>query len=194
MCGKFYYDEETFEYIKKIVDEIDYEEDKNHFDYSPGEKIPVIIFKDKKLVLDHMTWGYTISQNQQRVINARSETLFQKKFFKDDDKLYRCVIAAKGFYAWDNQKNKISFERRKMKMIFMGGIYHPHKKEIAIITVPAHENIKSIHPRMPFIIEYENIKKWLVNEENIEKYLSPSLNEIEVVAGHIQQSLFDENE
>lgn len=193
MCGRFYYDKETFKILKTIVDKSEYE-DEECYDYCPGNKIPVILMKDKELTLIPLTWGYTLQQNAQRVINARRETLLQKKIFSEDVMLHRCIIPAKGFNIWDQNHHKLSLEINNKKMLFMAGIYREKEKEVTIITIPSNKIIRSIHPRSPLIIPYEDIKRWLCDNQLLEKFLLTSLTEIKIVDGLFQQSLFDEAE
>ncbi len=194
MCGKYYYDYESYSLIKTIVDINECEDELDSIDFSPGQNIPVILLNKQKLVLKKLTWGYYLPQSKQRVINARSETLYQKSLFQEDIKKHRCIIPAKGFYAWDAHKHQLSLEMNQSKMIFMAGIYRPHTSEVTIITLPATAQIKSIHPRIPMIIDYQNIKRWLYDENDILKYRSKDLDKIEIVSGLIQQSLFGNDE
>lgn len=191
MCGRFYYDEKTFHIIKSIVDENDFEED-IVMNYCPGNKIPVIIDKKGILTLTSFIWGYTLPYSNQRVINARSESLFQKKMFYDDIMLHRCIIPARGFHIWDQNHHKLSLEIMNKKMLFMAGIYSEKEKEVTIITIPSHKNIRSIHARMPLIIPYEDIKRWLCDNKMLQYYLSFSSTELSIVDGIYQQSLFEE--
>ena len=76
----------------------------------------------------------------------------------------------------------------------MAGIYREKEKEVTIITIPSNKIIRSIHPRSPLIIPYEDIKRWLCDNQLLEKFLLTSLTEIKIVDGLFQQSLFDEAE
>ncbi|MEG0366329.1 MAG: SOS response-associated peptidase [Coprobacillus sp.] len=186
MCGRYYCDYETYSFISDMTDESDIEDE---CDFCPGQEIPVIIIKDGETVLEKFSWGY--STNQALVINARCETLLEKKMFSDDASKRRCLIPAKGFYEWDARKNKLSFQSHQDKILLMAGIYREKQKEVVIITTSANQVMKPIHSRMPLIIKKENMKKWLLNEEKTKEFLNSSFDELEIVSGNMQQSFFE---
>lgn len=53
-----------------------------HEDMSPTQPITVICLHQNQMVYQKKTWGYTVTFHSSRIINARCETLFSKKFFK----------------------------------------------------------------------------------------------------------------
>lgn len=182
MCGRFYNDETVKTQLQSIIDED--ESNIEHKDYYPSDTLSVIIGYNKKKVLKSFTWGYSVFQG--KVINARCETLFEKKMFQEDIYLHRCIIPAKGFYEWDHLKHKISFENDDV--IYMAGLYH--ENEVVIITTQANEVIKPIHSRMPLIISKEEINDWLFDNKKAFQLLKKQANNLKIKNGHIQQSLF----
>lgn len=187
MCGRFYFDNETHDILDTYIDED--ECDHQHIgDYTPGQNIPVLMIKNNQLVLTPLKWGYSI--NKGLVINARSETLLEKKIFAEDAMKHRCIVPAKGFYEWDEHKHKFAFQSSQHKLLLMAGIYREKDKEVTIITTHANDIMKGIHSRMPLIIDNNDLHKWLQDNESLEKYLSINNDELEIVSGHKQQSLF----
>lgn len=77
-------------------------------DYYPSNIVPIIIDRDNKLELKKAKWGFSTFDNK-LIINARSETLLEKPFFKKVI-THRCLIPASGFYEWDGHKHKFTFE------------------------------------------------------------------------------------
>ena len=179
MCGKFYIDDET----RKLVGSDDQK------DQLPSDQIAVIISHQGKLVSVKMEWGYTHPLIPQRIINAKCETILEKKMFKDDVLYRRCVIPSKGFYEWDQAHHQISFESKNDKQLFMAGIYHD--KQVVIITTKANEVMKPIHSRMPLFISKQDMKDWLTNPLLLDKFLKQTNDEIKIVSGHLQQTLFE---
>lgn len=74
MCGQYYYDSSTFKNLQI----------KNQVKMSPGQSIPVYLYYQGKIILTKLTWGYSLSTMKDLIINAKSETLLEKKLFHDD--------------------------------------------------------------------------------------------------------------
>lgn len=191
MCGRYYFDNETYQLAGKVVQDNQYEYDEMQKDFYPGEDIPVILFEDEKLVLKPMKWGYSMNSTSQRVINARCETLLEKKMFAADAKIHRCLVPAKGFYEWDVHKHKFAFESPKNHYLLMAGIYREKNNEVTIITTSANELMQPIHSRMPLIIQEEDIQRWLFDNHYLEMFLSSVGEDLNIVNGQMQQSLFE---
>lgn len=191
MCGRYYFDGETYTLIKSIVQDNQYEYDEGERDFFPSQDIPVIIVKNEHLTLVPIKWGYTMKQNSSLVINARCETLLEKRMFAADVKTHRCIVPAKGFYEWDSHKNKISFEPKQHAILLMAGIYRETQNEVTIITTKANQTMQGIHSRMPLIIPQCDLHKWLYDNQYLESFLSLIPDELNIISGQIQQSLFD---
>ncbi len=107
-------------------------------------------------------------------INARSESIFEKKSFREAYKQRRCIIPVNGYYEWE--KDEISSKSiphiitSKEKNYFaFAGIYEQwHDNTIgktilstALITTRPNEKITSIHDRMPVILDQKDWGTWL---------------------------------
>lgn len=183
MCGKYYYDSTTFSFS---------EEDEDKTDLNPAQDIPVYLLKDQKIVLTRLNWGYTSNARSEKIINAKSETIEEKITFKDDFLQRRCVIAAKGFYQKDSAGHYVCFESKQKKTLYMLGIYRHIKKEVVIITTKPNDVMKPIHNRMPLIIPKEFVKAWLYDVHQAREILHYYNDDLEIITGHVQQSLFEE--
>jgi len=113
-------------------------------------------------------WGIEKWDNKGVIINAKSETYEQSRFFGSfaDN---RCIIPAHGYYEWHNTASRSLTHKKKIKYaftsgerhgIFMAGVYNK-QGEFAIITKPAEPKIRFIHDRMPLIIHAEQAADWL---------------------------------
>ena len=188
MCGRYYIDKDTFQIIKQQLDEeSDVECDQG--DILPSQQIPILYQENKKIKMTKKTWGYTSSKYQGRIINAKCETLFERVMFQKDIYNNRCLIFAKGFYEWDSLKHRFRFENNQ-KALYFAGIYHG--EEVVIITTKANNVIKPIHHRMPLIIQEQDIHNWLCDNEKAFTLLKSKNEDLEIIAGFYQQSLFDE--
>ena len=108
-------------------------------------------------------WGIEKWDNKGVIINAKSETYEQSRFFRSFAN-NRCIIPAHGYYEWqtmpDKKKIKYAFTSGAKHGIFMCGIYNKEGKFV-IVTKSANENILHIHPRMPLIVRAEQAADWL---------------------------------
>lgn len=184
MCGRYYCDQDCADFAQTIYSDESIEEG----DIYPSEEIHVIVYRGNKVTMEKMSWGYTISKGL--VINARSETLLEKELFQNDALHHHCLIVSKGFYEWDTHKHKISFQSQQGGVLLMAGIYRGHKKEVAIITTKANDLMRPIHSRMPLFIKQEDMYEWLTCYEKTQDFLKHSFDDLEIVSGNMQQSLF----
>lgn len=170
MCGRFsYWDTETIKTVYQC--ESDFSMDA-HFNACPSSHIPVILayFDNKQIyrILQVMRWGlvpdWTNFQDHRGFINARSETIDEKKSFKESFIMRRCIIPARGYYEWDEKKQSHYIFTESDHVAFAGiwdgsntGLYH----SIAILTGASH-TLSHIHGRHPLVLKDEkSIEQWL---------------------------------
>ena len=86
------------------------------FNLAPAQTAPVVRAVDEGTRhISMLNWGFS-SENlrikgsaHRRIINARSETLLEKKSFKEIVASQRCLVVADGFYEWKRVgKEKLS--------------------------------------------------------------------------------------
>lgn len=118
------------------------------------------------------------------MINARAETVEEKKTFSKAFRETRCVFPISGFYEWDSEKRKLLFSARDSYVFYLGGFYRIHKtgagfetKSIIMTTTPS-KSVKPIHDRMPLIIKKNDINNWLSDIEFAKNYLSTDMPEL----------------
>ena len=180
MCGRFF----LITDLAKIAEEfgagrilVDFKPDRN---VAPGQYIPVLINQNGQKVLTSLRWGLIPSWAKDasfgnKMINARAETIAAKPSFKNAFQKRRCLIPVDGFYEWqktDKVKEPFSISLRSGKPFGLAGLYErwlsPDQKPIqtcTIITTEANELVKSIHDRMPVIIESKFYNFWM-NPDN----------------------------
>lgn len=56
-----------------------------------------------------MVWGFPAPEGKGLVINARCETVLEKKLFSESVRTRRCLIPASGFYEWSQRKDPYFF-------------------------------------------------------------------------------------
>jgi putative SOS response-associated peptidase YedK len=163
-------------------------------------KLPVLTCSQDH-VFTYMQWGllpFWTTQDKAHVfvinnLNAKSETIFEKKSFAPSLKNKRCIIPVTGFFE-SRECNKESYPyyiRLKGEEIFsLAGIYDTWKdketgsiiKSFSIITTDANPLMAKIHNkklRMPVILSPDKERQWILPElrENEIKDLLQPLDE-----------------
>lgn len=195
MCCRFYSDETTQKDIVGLVDGYDKGIDwLREGDVHPGDKATVIIKGSNGLFAGDMRFGMNGSKNTADtkapalLINARVESVREKKSFAESVAERRCVIPAKKFYEWDRDKNKAEFSPVKEKSVYLAGIYRD--SDFVILTTAANGSMKPVHDRMPLTLRRDQIEPWLTDAEKTDEILSQTPEELSVYREFEQLSLF----
>jgi len=123
-------------------------------------------------------------------LNAKSESIFEKPSFRGSVITKRCLIPCSGFYEWKHENKKKTpyfISLKDDEMFCIAGIWdnwlNPNTAEISesfsIITCAANEMMEEIHntkKRMPVIIYYKDIFKWLnssIGKDEITELMMP---------------------
>lgn len=195
MCGRYYLGDTT----KREV-EIELGQEMNLDGMKAGDVTPamspIVLTAPKggqpeQIRATSMFWG--ISRNDKKlVINARSESVFEKTYFSDSVMNRRLIIPAAGFYEWDKDKNKVSFFRKDKKPIYLAGFYQlsENKDSFVILTTSANESMIKVHDRMPLMIERQNVMDWLVDTDAARQMLTKEMPLLDKHQDYEQLSLF----
>ena len=195
MCGRYVIDdsEEVVE-MRKIFDKLkDFYRNTEEYlkvkkgEIRPTDTVPVIIPEyGTKLDVVPMQWGYKSPDkyNGRALINARSETVFEKPTFRGYIKNQRCIIPANGFFEWaklpDGGKQKYLIRNTAWPILYFAGIYDKktpdRRANFVILTRESRGPLRSIHHRMPVAIARRDILKWLNGDENHVRELFTDLN------------------
>ncbi len=179
MCGRFVRKSALTEITDEFaVDEIQWAGEPS-YNIAPGQDIAVVIH-DGKNQLVTCRWGLIPGWAKDetigyKMINARAETIAEKRSFAKPFRTQRCLIVADGFYEWqkherdrDRKKNPIYVRLRSGKPFGFAGIYDRWKSKddkrimsCTIITTEPNSLLRSIHNRMPVIIEPNFRDLWL---------------------------------
>jgi len=145
------------------------------YNIPPTLPIPVLLNNGNYL---YAHFGYLPSWAKDKNsmnINARSESIFEKKTFRDSFRFRRCIIPINGFYEWEiEDKEKIPYfvKDKEQDYLALAGIwdeYFDNKLNmkivtVALITCDANEKLGKIHHRMPVVLEEKDFKTWLLSE------------------------------
>lgn len=177
MCGRYFFDldsEELSQLYKKIQKQAKQEE-KLAERIATGEVYPsnhVITLqrnKDNEIEPNLTRWGFQGFKKGQLLINAKSETVEQKKTFTKPFQTERCVFPMTGFYEWSQDKQKFLFTNPNSSIIFVAGFCRTHKNEIGyetesiIMTTSPNDSVSKIHDRMPLIVERNQVNDWILD-------------------------------
>ena len=139
------------------------------FNIAPTQQVPVV---NSAGSLEAMQWGMVPAwrgEPAKVLINARSETIREKRTFKKAFAQRRCLVPADGFYEWRRvDKRPYLFELAGQAPFAIGGIWEPGEDTsrcCLLLTTAANSLLASIHDRMPVIVRTEDRDEWLANGE-----------------------------
>ena len=112
--------------------------------------------------------------------------------FRESVEQRRVVVPATWFYEWNKKKEKNIFYRDGQPVLYMAGLYNRYQDEdrFVILTTAANESMKPVHDRMPLLLDREEIKEWLFEDNLTEALLLKKPARLDRRAGFEQMSLF----
>lgn len=190
MCGRYSLTRRQAEIIERFgVEQMVAapDSDLQRYNVAPTQEIPVVFLSDDKRTLAEFRWGlipyWTKDPKKTKpMINARSESVAEKAFFKGCLQRRRCLIPASGFYEWQKTaggKVPINFHLEDQKLFAFAGLWDQWQspdgsviRSCTILTTAANAVVSSIHDRMPVILEPDSEALWL----------DPTIKEYEQIA------------
>jgi putative SOS response-associated peptidase YedK len=178
----------------------DHSETKIRPDFGPGPKLFADGFEDAKPseelqvwrrhpetgepIAGKLRWGliphWMKARPEIRPINARAETISEKRMFSEAYAKRRCIVPMDAFYERDKRKKLHAFGLKDGKPFGVAGIWENWRnadgeweRTFCIITVPPNELVGAVHDRMPAIIPIEQHARWLGTELDPRDLLRP---------------------
>ncbi len=179
MCGRYILPEIDLVGIASEAYKALANSDKLHNGYEarPGDNLPVIAPNKLKTISAFlMKWGYAL--DNKLVINAKSETVHDKKMFIDGITNRRCVIPIKKYIEWKRfDKTKEEIKPVNQEISYLAGIYRivNGKPEFTILTRQASESVIDIHERMPIVFTEDLAMEYLKQDYDVDLILTSSL-------------------
>lgn len=172
MCGRF-----ALGIPKKRLEEVlgtpapeDYAP---RYNLAPGQDIPAVAHSGMTI----RRWGLVPHWAKDpsvgfRMINARSETVFEKSAFREPVRVGRCLVPAQAFYEWkagEQGRQPYAIDVAGSDFFAMAGVSARWQDaetgevvdSVAVLTCASNELMATIHDRMPVILPQEVWSIWL---------------------------------
>ncbi len=183
MCGRYNFTVEQNEEVLEILEKLNAKFQGREVKYGeiyPTNLAPVLLEESNQVTPSLSIWGFPKFDGKGVIINARAETAFEKKTFRDSLINRRCIIPSTGFYEWDSEKRKFLFRVEGTNTLYMAGLYTKYQEELryVILTTQANESISDIHNRMPLVIPKKEVETWIMDSSatgDMLKRIPPSL-------------------
>ncbi|WLR42121.1 SOS response-associated peptidase [Bacillus carboniphilus] len=154
------------------------------YNIAPSQPVLSIINSQDGYRAGFLRWGLIPPWSKDekigyKMINARSETLDERKSFKKPLQSKRCLILADGFYEWKKEgsvKTPYRFIMKNQRPFAFAGLYEKWQNgsetifNCTIITTEPNDLTKKVHDRSPVILTKEEQSSWLDrNEQDLKK-------------------------
>jgi putative SOS response-associated peptidase YedK len=180
MCGRFsFVYNDWSEVISVFALHGDFPVYPKRYNVAPGQMVPAIISDGVNRRFGTLRWGLVpgfaaTEKSGYKMINAKAETLTERPAFRRLLTRKRCLIPADGFFEWkktDSDKQPMRVVLPSRKLFAFAGLYDTWTSAdgnrihtCTIITTSPNETMKTIHNRMPVILDREAEDIWLGRE------------------------------
>lgn len=177
MCGRtsLAVDPAVLERLFDVSVGVDYEP---RYNIAPSDDL-LAVRNDDPDEATLLNWGFvphwaTDPSDAPTPINARSETVHEKRLFEEAFRERRCVVFADGFYEWQGSrgsKQPFRIERRDREPFTFAGLWDvwepadgPARATCTILTTDANSVVGEVHDRMPVMLERGEEATWLTGD------------------------------
>ncbi len=212
MCGRFTSvtpPDELARLFETPTPSPDVVEHSPNYNVAPTTRIlGVAVDREGTRRIGRFQWGLVPSwakdaSGSARLINARSESIFEKPSFRHLVPTRRCIVPMDGFYEWRTihdvppparaPKEPIYVTRADGRPLAVAGIWSSWRSDeesawlhtCCLVTTRANATIESIHDRMPVILEADDWTSWLdpanSDRREIEALMRPADPDVVVV-------------
>lgn len=179
MCGRFMFDPTTNPELKKIqalaatqgvavkTGEV-----------FPNDLTALVIDQDQQIKVVAIAWGWPGFKAEQKLINARSETVLQKPIFAQAFLTQRAVYPTNGFFEWTVDKQKIYFKYpNSTQPVYIAGFYayFDSQPRSILLTTATNASVAPVHNRMPLLLQKCQISSWLKNSSWAQAFLHQAM-------------------
>ena len=185
MCGRFTLTVERLELVAEglqaFVEPQWLEAYRPRYNVAPGDRHWVLRSGAGRRELVPAFWGLVPSWAQDpsvgfRQINARAETLTERRAWRSAFQSRRCVVPTDGFYEWQGPakaRRPIWFHAPDRSLLLLAGLWEDWsspttgegRTTFTVITTAAAEPVLQVHDRMPALLAPEAVESWLRGPE-----------------------------
>jgi len=147
------------------------------YNIAPSQTILIVRSQEGARRIVTASFG-AVSAAGSMVLNARAETMGEKRTFRAAFANRRCIVPASGFFEWQRGhggKDPSLIRPADALVLALAGLWSPGipvphrgghgeagKLDVCwIVTVDANEDVAPLHDRMPAVIRREHIGSWL---------------------------------
>jgi putative SOS response-associated peptidase YedK len=136
---------------------------RQRYNIAPAQKIPVVTAIGE---IQEMVWGLTPSwakETSKALINARSESVREKRSFESSFTKRRCLIPADGFYEWSRgEKRPHLFTLENEQPFAIAGFWDEAEdiNRCCLLTTAGNVVLLPVYDRMPVIVRQEDWEEW----------------------------------
>jgi putative SOS response-associated peptidase YedK len=160
------------------------------YNLCPTLDSPVLRIVSGKRRFDTMRWQLVpetepLFATKLSTINARSESVFASRLYRDLVVRKRCIVPLSGFFEWKrdgNLKRPFKIFLRDEPIMSVAGIWEAwrpgtprERRSFSILTTSANDLMQEIHDRMPVILGRADEEAWLDPDIHERKVLEPLL-------------------
>jgi putative SOS response-associated peptidase YedK len=132
----------------------------------PGDLAPGVIRREKRILPVPARFGFPGFDGKKPLINARSETVTEKKAFAESIRERRIVLPASGFYEWSRDRSHTKYYfTLNAPVFYLCGLYRVIDGEVrfVILTRQANESMIGTHDRMPVTVDADGVRPYLTD-------------------------------
>lgn len=197
MCGRYHFSAELLDEIRDLTEQKDWKLELGVLDRDihPGDTAPVITAAGDQggsLRACRQKWGYPGPGGKGLVFNARSESVFEKRMFRNSVSQRRAAVPVSWFYEWNKNKEKFTFTKEGSRILFLAGFYGRYEDgdRFVILTTQANASMAPVHSRMPLVLEREQVREWILDSAKTKELLGQEPPQLERDCEYEQQTLF----
>ena len=197
MCGRYHFSAELLDEIRDLTEQKDWKLELGVLDRDihPGDTAPVITAAGDQggsLRVCRQKWGYPGPGGKGLVFNARSESVFEKRMFRNSVSQRRAAVPVSWFYEWNKNKEKFTFTKEGSRILFLAGFYGRYEDgdRFVILTTQANASMAPVHSRMPLVLEREQVREWILDSKKTKELLGQEPPRLARDCEYEQQTLF----
>ncbi len=190
MCGRYVTISSPEELAERFdVQRVAVEDLQQRHNVAPTTQVPVVLERDGGRTLDTMRWGFVPFWAKQvgkgpQPINARVETIADKRMFSSSFRKRRLLMPADGFYEWQQREDSSTKQPWYIhdpddQPLAFAGIWSSWTdkgsgetvESACILTRDAAGRMADLHHRMPVVLPENLWATWLEATEKEAPYL-----------------------